>query len=105
MLKKLVIAAVAVVVGMAVLHKTRAGSMMQVWWHDAKTFVERQVPPEERIKMLQVEVQKIDKDIRHNISLVADKLVGCESLEKDVVALRDTVAHNRDEVATLSKGL
>jgi hypothetical protein len=105
MLKKLVIAAVAVVVGMAVLHSTRLGSHVKVWWQEAKAVVERQVPPEQRLKVLQVEIDKIDKEIRNNISKIAERQVNCDSLEKDVVALRGTVNGNREEVADLAKAL
>ena len=105
MLKKLVIAAVAVVVGTVVLRHTGAGSLVQVWWRDAKAAVERRVPPEQRIKQLGIEVEKIDSDIKRNISIVAERQVNCASLEKDVVVLRDTVTRTHDEVASLAKAL
>jgi chromosome segregation ATPase len=105
MLKKLLIAAVAVVVGMTVVHKTGFGSLMQVWWRDAKNCCERVVPPETQIKQLQVEIGKIDRDIKRNLGILASQQVDCRGLEENVVALRDETGRLKENVASMAKAL
>jgi len=97
MCKKLVIAAVAILVGTAVVKHTTIGSLVQVWWHDAKQAVERQVPPEVQIKQLAVEVSKIDADIKRNLSKLAQQ-------EVEVQATDDALAQGVFGVPTIGVG-
>src|SRR5262245_5774571 len=105
MLKKLLIAAAAVVVGMLVVNKTGMGSLMQVWWKDATSCCVRSVPPETRIKQLQIEVSKIDADIKRNLGLLAGQQVECKGLEENVVALREEAGRLKENVAEMAKAL
>jgi chromosome segregation ATPase len=105
MCKKLVLAAVAILVGTAVVRHTSIGSLAQVWWRDAKQAVERQVPPEVQIKRLEVEVNKIDRDIKHNIGRLAQLDVSCQQLDEQVAALRETHKNLRGEIADMTKAL
>jgi len=89
MCKKLVLAAVAILVGTAVVRHTSVGSLAHVWWHDAKKAVERQVPPEVQIKQLEVEVGKIDRDIKQNLSRLAGQEVDTQKLEENVASLKE----------------
>jgi chromosome segregation ATPase len=103
MCKKLLVAAVAIVVGLSVVKHTQLGSLLQVWWHDAKATVERQVSPEVKIKQLVVEINKIDKDIKHNLSKLASREVECQGLEESVADLRSKQAQMRDDIARMEK--
>jgi hypothetical protein len=105
MCKKLVLAAVAILVGTAVVRHTSIGSLAQVWWHDAKTFAERQVPPEVQIKQLEVEVNKIDRDIKQNLSHLAAQEVDTQRLEENVAALRDSQSKMRADIVAMTEGL
>jgi len=105
MCKKLVIAAVAILVGTAVVKHTTIGSLVQVWWHDAKQAVERQVPPEVQIKQLAVEVSKIDADIKRNLSKLAQQEVEVQATDDALASLKDTQATLKAEIAALTKGL
>jgi len=112
MLKKLVIAAAAVVVGLVILKKTDLGSLMQVWWKDAVACVKKQVPPETRIKQLKMEIGKIDDDVRTAVnSLIKQELVyqdlqdktnnvkgHLEGLKKDMTALIDVLEKDSKRV-------
>jgi len=89
MCKKLVLAAVAILVGTAVVRHTSVGSLAQVWWKDAKHAVERQVPPEVQMKQLEIEVGKIDRDIKNNLSRLAAQEVDTQKLEENLAALKD----------------
>src|SRR5207247_126613 len=54
----------AVVLAGLVLAKTTAlGSLFQVVWTDARSGLERAVPPEVQLKQLRVEIDKVDQDI------------------------------------------
>jgi chromosome segregation ATPase len=103
MCKKLLVAAVAVVVGLTVVKHTQLGSLLQVWWKDAKISVEKQIPPEVRIKQLNVEIDKIDRDIKKNLSRLAQQEVDCQLLDEKVVALRASQKQLREDVASMEK--
>jgi chromosome segregation ATPase len=105
MCKKLVLAAVAILVGTAVVKHTSIGSLAQVWWRDAKQAVERQVPPEVQIKQLGVEVGKIDADIKRNLSKLAQQEVETQKLDDDVASLKESQATLKAEIAAMTKGL
>jgi peptidoglycan hydrolase CwlO-like protein len=103
MCKKLVIAAVAILVGTAVVRHTSLGSLAQVWWHDAAQAVARQVPPEQQIKRLTLEVSKIDRDIRSHVSRLAEKEVKCEQMETNLARLKDEQAHRKADISAMTE--
>lgn len=70
MLKKLLIAAVAVIAGLVVLNKVTKISPM-VWLGDCCSSARKMVPPEVQLKQLNKEIAGIDKDIRKNIGRLA----------------------------------
>jgi hypothetical protein len=105
MLKKLVIAAVAVVIGLVVVKKTQLGTLMKVWWRDAVACVDRQVPPETRIKQLQLEIAKIDDSIRSAVDKKIDMMQTCKQLSDDVEALKQKQEARRNDMKALLEGL
>ena len=84
MLKKLIIAAVAVVAGLAILNL----SLVKVWWKDCCHSANRLVPPEVRLKQLNSEIDNIDKDIKKNIGNLARMEVQTEKLSNQLTELR-----------------
>jgi len=106
MLKKLVIAVIAVVVGLTVVKKTELGSLMGVWWKNAKACARQQVPVETEIERLRYEVDRIGDDSKAYISQIAEQAVAVKNLrdevatatanlekqKKNVMALRDDLA-------------
>jgi chromosome segregation ATPase len=102
MCKKLVIAAVAILVGTAVVRHTSLGSLAQVWWHDAAQAVARQVPPEQQIKRLSLEVGKIDRDIRAHVNRLAENEVACEKLQADVDRLKEEQSHRKADISAMT---
>jgi len=105
MLKKLLIAAAAIVVGLVIVKKTDMGSLMQVWWKDAGSWCSRQVPPETRIEQLKIEVSKIDRDIKKAVNQLVGVEVAHDELKKEIEALKDRQAQRKKEMTTLSEGL
>jgi len=101
MLKKLLIAAAAVVVGLVIVKKTHMGSLVQVWWKDAGGWCSRQVSPETRIKQLRVEIGKIDDDIRTSINKLIKIEVEHDRLKADITGLRA----RQDQRAEQMRGL
>jgi hypothetical protein len=103
MCKKLLIAAVALVVGLSVVKHTSLGSLLHVWWKDARASVEKQIPPEVRIKQLGVEIDKIDREIKKNLSVLAAKEVECQMLEEKVTAQRAGQTQLKADISAMEK--
>ncbi len=101
MFKKLLIAAVAVVAGLAVLNH----SLVKVWYKEACCSANKLVPPEVRLKQLNHEIDNIDKDIKKNISRLARMEVDVKMFEEQLDAKRDKVAHLRSDIGDLRKSL
>jgi chromosome segregation ATPase len=101
MLKKLVIAAAAVVVGLVILKKTDLGSLMQVWWKDAMTCVRKQVPPETRIKQLKMEIGKIDEDIKTAVNALVKQEAIFEALKKETGSVKDRLTGLKTDMTAL----
>jgi chromosome segregation ATPase len=105
MFKKLVIAAAAVVVGLVILNKTDLGSLIQVWWKDAVTVVQKQVPPETRIKQLRMEIGKIDNDIKNAVDKLVTHEVAFEKLKDNVEGLKARQKQRKEEMTALIDAL
>jgi chromosome segregation ATPase len=105
MCKKLFLAGGAVLVGLLVISFTSVGSLAKVKWTDARGWMERQVPPETQLKQLQLEVDKIDTDIKRNLSKLAAQEVDFEKLDKNVAAMKEHQAQLKQDIAAMSKAL
>jgi chromosome segregation ATPase len=101
MFKKLLIAAVAVVAGLAVLNL----SLVRVWYREACSKAKSLVPPEVRLKQLNSEIDNIDKDIKKNISRLARMEVEVKMFEEQLDAKRDRQAHLRSDISEMRKSL
>jgi len=101
MFKKLLIAAVAVVAGLAVLNH----SLVKVWYRDACCKAKSLVPPEVRLKQLNSEIDNIDKDIRKNISKLARLESEVNIFEEQLNAKRDRQASLRSDISDMQKSL
>jgi len=105
MCKKLLVAAVALVVGLTVVKHTQLGSLLHVWWRDARASVEQQIPPKVKIKQLTVEIDKIDHDIKKNLSRLAAQEVDCQMLEEKVADLRGGQKQLKEDIGAMEKAL
>jgi predicted nucleic acid-binding Zn-ribbon protein len=105
MLKKLVLAAAAVAIGMFVVKSTSVGSLAQVWWKDARAAVERQVPPEVQLRQLSNEIDKIDRDVKKNISKLAESETEAQLLGDNVASLQVAVRPMKEDLASMTKSL
>lgn len=84
MLKKIAIAAVAVLAGLLVLNNTRLGSWCGFAWHKAKEAVSKQVPPEMEIERLKFELTQLEPEIKKNTSALAKEMQAVEDLHEDI---------------------
>jgi chromosome segregation ATPase len=105
MVKKLVIAAAAVVVGLVIVKNTTVGSLLRVWWQDTGTFCSRQVSPETRIKQLRLEITKIDDDIRSAINKSIKIEVDHDKLKADIAGLQARQDQRAKEMKSLTASL
>jgi len=102
MLKKLLIAAAAVVVGLLIVKKS---SLVQVWLKDATSWCSSQVAPETRIKQLQLEIGKIDGDIRTAANSLIKQEVAYRELRADIDGLRARMDQTKTDMLALIKAL
>jgi translation initiation factor 2 beta subunit (eIF-2beta)/eIF-5 len=104
MIKKLLIAAVAVIAGMMVLTKVTKISPM-VWLGDCCKSAQRMVPPEMQLKQLNKEIANIDKDIRKNISRVASMEEEVDNFEKNFKQQLARQNELKTDIAAMRKSL
>jgi len=105
MLKKVFIAAVAVLLGLLVVKKTELGSFMRVAWKDAATCVRKQVPPETEIERLRDEITRLGKDSKQHFSAIAEEMVAVENLEKDIQVARANMEKQERSLARMRDDL
>jgi chromosome segregation ATPase len=102
MLKKLLIAAVAVIAGMVVLTKI-SGVCPSVWFKDCCRAIKNSVPPETKLKQLKAEIDNIDRDINKNLSRLAHLRVETDQFEAELQAKRDRQAALRADMHNIDK--
>jgi len=94
MCKKLLIAALAVVVGVGVVSGTRLGSHVRLWWNKSSHWAQAQVPPETEIERLRMELDRLSKlDERYYDQVARQK--------REVKKLRDKVSKDQASLAKL----
>jgi chromosome segregation ATPase len=104
MLKKMLIAAVAVVAGLVVLTKVTKISPM-VWFGDCCRTARHLVPPEVQLKQLNHEIDNIDKDIKKNIGRLARMEVDVKMFEEQLDGKRERQAKLRADIRDMQKSL
>jgi len=106
MLKKLLIAAVAVLVGTTVITSpTWLGSLVRTKLKNAKVWAQHQVPPETEIERLRNEVARLTTDSRQNFSNLAEETVAVDRLRQDVAALEANLAKKKQNILSLKEDL
>jgi len=71
MCKKVLIATLAVVVGLGVVSSTRIGRHMRLKWQQARGWVEKQETPEEKIALLKMRLKEMEKQDDQYVDSVA----------------------------------
>ena len=104
MLKKLLIAAVAVLAGVVVIGKVTKVNPL-AYLSDCCKSIRSAVPPEVRLKQLNHEIDNIDKDIQKNLSRLARMEAETETFEKQLDGKRDRQAHLKADIRDMQKSL
>jgi len=86
--KKVLIAAIAVVVALVVINSTRLGSHIRLWRQQACGYIQKQIPPEQEIARLKMEVENLAKEDESHFHKVATQIVEVENMKKEVVNLQ-----------------
>jgi len=105
MFRKIAIAGGAVLLGLVIVCYTSLPSLAHVKWNESCAWLDRQVPIETKIKQLRLETDKIDNEIKANLSKLAKLEVETQNLEQNVVALRDDQVKRKTDIAMLAKDL
>jgi len=106
MFKKLLIAAVAVLVGLTVVTSpTWLGSLLRTKWKNCTTWARKQVPVETEIQRLRDEVARLSNVTRKHFSDLAEETVAVENLRKDVSTLEANLARQKKHIVALKDDL
>ena len=104
MLKKLLIAAVAVIAGLVVLTKVTKISP-RVWLGDCCKSARSMVPPEVQLKQLKADINNIDKEIDKNLGVLAHKAAEVEGFADQLARDHDRQAHLLADIRDMRKAL
>lgn len=105
MCKKLMVAALAVLVGLVVLRKTEVGGLFRVWWKDVWAKADKQISPETRLAMLRDEIGKIDNDIKSGIDREIELTLRVRDTGKQVDELAKGQAARLDRIQAMTGAL
>jgi chromosome segregation ATPase len=105
MLKKLLIAVVAVAVGLTVVRSTKLGSLMRVKWHDAAAWCNKQIPVEDEIARLRLEITRLGNDSKTHYSAVAEEMVKLDNLKHEISEGEAKLAQQKKKVTALRDAL
>jgi hypothetical protein len=105
MIKKIGIAALAVVAGMFILRSTHLGAYARTAWHKVRTGIKHEVPIEFQIDTIRQEVTQLMPDMRKNISLVARETVELQRLREQVNDTHAKLDKELESVADLRNSL
>lgn len=101
MTKKLLIAALAVVVGLLVVKGTWLGSLLRMKAQNAREWVSETVPPEEEISRLRMELKGLEKEDDKHYDAVARMAMDVEKLDREVGRIRDNLAREEGRIRKL----
>jgi peptidoglycan hydrolase CwlO-like protein len=105
MCKKVLVAALAVVVGLAVIKGTWLGSHFRAWKNRAGAWAKRQVKPETEIQRLRHEVQRLDEEDSRWFDKVARQRIEVRHLEEKVKANKAELAVLHERIGKLNAAL
>ncbi|HZY85984.1 MAG TPA: hypothetical protein VFE78_14220, partial [Gemmataceae bacterium] len=105
MLKKLLIAVVAVAVGLTVVRSTKLGSLMRVKWHDAAAWCNKQIPVETEIARLRDEISRLGNDSKTHYSAIAEEMVKLDNLKREISEGETKLAQQKKKVTAFRDAL
>jgi len=103
--KKLVIAALAVGLGLVVVKGTWLGSHLRSGANRVMTSVKESIPPEQEIARLRMELKGLERDDDKHYDKVARMVVQVEKLEREVGEIRKNLGREEARIRQLREGL
>ncbi len=104
MLKKLLIASVAVIAGTVVLSKVTHISP-RILFGDCCKAVKNMVPPEVQLKQLHADINNIDKEIDKNLGTLARMATEVDQFGDDLARNKDRQAYLKTDISAMHKVL
>lgn len=104
MLKKLLIATVAMIAGTVVLSKVTHISP-KIFFGDCCRSVRNMVPPEVQLKQLKADIDNIDKEIDKNLGTLARMATEVDQFSDDLVCNRNRQAHLKADIRDMTQVL
>ena len=101
MCKKVLIAALAVVVGLAVVKGTWIGSHLRLNVSKARAWAKQQVTPEQEIARLRMELRNLEQDDDKHYDKVARMSVKVANLEREVNRLKANLGKQETRISKL----
>ena len=101
MFKKVLIATLAVVFGLAVVKGTWLGSHLRLKYNRARAWVESRVPPEQEIARLRMELDSLAKDDERFFDNVARMAVDVERREVELARMRTNLSKQEARIRKL----
>lgn len=101
MFKKVLIASLAVVVGLAVMANTRLGSHVRLWVRGVKSSMAKQIKPEREIQRLRLEVERLEKQDAAYYDKVASQRIQVKELEAKLTKDQEALAVIRTRITDL----
>jgi len=105
MLKKLLIAVVAVAIGLTVVKSTKVGSLMRVKWSEATAWCNKQIPVETEIARLRDEISRLGNDTKGHCQLVAEEMVQVDNLKREISEAEGKLAQQKKKVTAMRDAL
>jgi len=105
MCKKLLIAAIAIAVGVGVVSGTRLGSHIRLKWTKAQQWAQEQVPLEAEIERLKMEVANLSREDDRYYDQVARQKLQVKNLRARVTKNKESLALRETEIKTLRQAL
>lgn len=105
MCKKVLIAGLAVVVALAVVKGTWVGSHLRMRATRVRAWAEQQVPPEQEIARLRMELKGLERDDDKHYDKVARMTVQVRNLEQEVAKLRTNLSKEEARIRGLREEL
>jgi chromosome segregation ATPase len=101
MCKKVLIAALAVVVGLAVVKGTWLGSVLRLKCNGVRTWVSERVPPEQEIARLRMELANLGREDDKHFDRVARMAVDVDNAERAIGKLRTKLTNQETRIREL----
>jgi chromosome segregation ATPase len=105
MLKKLLIAVVAVAVGLTVVKSTKLGSLMRVKCNEATAWFNKQVPVPDEIARLRLEIGRLSDDTKGHCQVIAEEMVAVDNLKREVSEAETKLAQQKKKITAMRDAL